>query len=210
VALLFVADTISTVFLVVYLYNSLIIHFGILEQLYLSTLELTFAIVVFSTVSGVATSIAIKYVPEFEEFQKFEVAVIFWLATAAVGDIVITVGLVRYLRTHRTGYAATDDRIDRIIRLTVQTGMLSSIWAIIDLAVYLGDPTGTHLIFNFPLSKLYSNSLMSSLNSRGGWLSEGSRGRTTTSIISTQINVLTTPAVRPLGIFLSSYPVIDL
>lgn len=27
----------------------------------------------------------------------------------------------------------------------------------------------SHLIFNFPLSKLYSNSLLSSLNSRAGW-----------------------------------------
>ena len=30
-------------------------------------------------------------------------------------------------------------------------------------------PTGLHLIFNLPLSKLYTNSLMSSLNSRAGW-----------------------------------------
>ncbi len=30
-------------------------------------------------------------------------------------------------------------------------------------------PTGLHLIFNLPLSKLYTNSLMSSLNSRTGW-----------------------------------------
>ena len=30
-------------------------------------------------------------------------------------------------------------------------------------------PTGIHLIFNLPLSKLYTNSLMSSLNSRAGW-----------------------------------------
>ncbi len=30
-------------------------------------------------------------------------------------------------------------------------------------------PTGLHLIFNLPLSKLYTNCLMSSLNSRAGW-----------------------------------------
>ena len=30
-------------------------------------------------------------------------------------------------------------------------------------------PTGLHLAFNLPLSKLYTNSLMSSLNSRSGW-----------------------------------------
>ncbi|KAJ3557842.1 hypothetical protein NP233_g11641 [Leucocoprinus birnbaumii] len=36
-------------------------------------------------------------------------------------------------------------------------------------------PTATYLIVNTPLCKLYSNSLMSSLNSRGGWkFSQGS------------------------------------
>jgi hypothetical protein len=55
--------------------------------------------------------------------------------------------------------------------VTIQTGMITSIWAIVDCVVYLADvcpflihiscvlrllePTGTHLIFNVPLSKLY-------------------------------------------------------
>ncbi|KAL1708843.1 hypothetical protein EV121DRAFT_287095 [Schizophyllum commune] len=123
---------------------------------------------------GLSTSIAIHFVSHFSEFQKFEIAVIFWLVAAAVGDVFITVALTKYLREHYTGYRATDDRIDGIIRLTVQTGMITAVWAIIDLGVYLGDPTGTHLIFNLPLSKLYSNTLLSSLNARGGWKPQAS------------------------------------
>jgi hypothetical protein len=59
-------------------------------------------------------------------------------------------------REHRTGYMETDDKIDKIIRCTVlfssdfeffsdnsvvtmQTGMITSIWAIVDLCVYLSD-----------------------------------------------------------------------
>lgn len=73
--------------------------------------------------------------------------------------------------------------------VTVQTGMITAICAIIDLVLFLASvssgqtvcgskdlltftptqPSGLHLIFNLPLSKLYTNSLMSSLNSRMGW-----------------------------------------
>jgi len=68
-----------------------------------------------------------------------------------------------------TGFGATDDVLNRIIRLTVQNGAITAIWSIIHLTVYLVDNTGLHLIFGVPLSKLYTNSLMSTLNARGGW-----------------------------------------
>ncbi|KAK7051611.1 hypothetical protein VNI00_004590 [Paramarasmius palmivorus] len=38
-----------------------------------------------------------------------------------------------------------------------------------DLLVYLLQPDGTHLIFNCVLPKLYTISLLSSLNARRGW-----------------------------------------
>ena len=46
---------------------------------------------------GLSTSIAIHFVSHFSEFQKFEIAVIFWLVAAAVGDVFITVALTKYL-----------------------------------------------------------------------------------------------------------------
>ncbi|KAF7419449.1 hypothetical protein PC9H_002039 [Pleurotus ostreatus] len=48
-------------------------------------------------------------------------------------------------------------------------GLLQTVLAIIDLIFFLVDPSGTHLIFNWILSKLYSNAILSSLNSRSGW-----------------------------------------
>jgi len=86
-----------------------------------------------------------------------------------MGDIIITTILVLYLRKHKSGFQASDLMVDRIIRLTVQTCFITSVVAILDVSFFLADPTGTHLMFNFPLCKLYSNSLMSSLNSRRGW-----------------------------------------
>lgn len=56
-----------------------------------------------------------------------------------------------------------------MIRVTVQTGLLTAIVAITNMIVFIGDSTGTHLMFNTPLSNLYLNSLLSNLNSREGW-----------------------------------------
>jgi hypothetical protein len=115
---------------------------------------------------GIGTAVAIKFVPEFANFRKFKSVVCVWLNSAAMADTVITGALVWHLRKHKLGLPVTDDVIDRVIRLTVQTGMVTAIWAIVDLFVYLFDPTGLHLIFNTPLSKLYTNCLMSTLNAR--------------------------------------------
>ncbi|KAI0089205.1 hypothetical protein BDY19DRAFT_944691 [Irpex rosettiformis] len=120
---------------------------------------------------GLATSIACRIIPEFIYFQKFEVVVIIWLSCSAAADMFITISLVWHLRKHKTGLIGTDDMVNRVIKLTVQTGMITTVCAIVDLVLFLVTPAGLHLIFNLPLSKLYTNSLMSTLNSRRVFLS---------------------------------------
>lgn len=100
---------------------------------------------------------------------QFQPVVIIWLVCSALADTLISLVLVFYLRRHKSGFVTTNDAINKIIRLTVQTGAITSVWAIADLGVYLGDSTAHHVIFNLSLAKLYSNSLLSSLNSREGW-----------------------------------------
>ncbi|THH20333.1 hypothetical protein EW146_g1023 [Bondarzewia mesenterica] len=95
--------------------------------------------------------------------------IIVWLVLSATADSLISTTLVYHLRKNRTGFVSTDDTLNKIIRLTVQTGIITSVWAILDLGVYLGVPTADHEIFNLALAKLYTNSLLSSLNSRQGW-----------------------------------------
>ncbi|CAA7260422.1 unnamed protein product [Cyclocybe aegerita] len=108
------------------------------------------------------------------EFHKIRTAVTIWLTCEVAADIVITAVLVWYLvsflqREHKTGFKRSDMMVDRIIRVTLQTGLLTMVVASVDLFFFLADPTGTHFLLNFPLAKLYTNSLMSSLNSRHGW-----------------------------------------
>ena len=51
--------------------------------------------------------------------------------------------------------------------MTISNGLLVSVVAILNLITFLALPSsGLYLVFNFPLAKLYTNSLMSTLNSR--------------------------------------------
>ncbi|XP_006462210.1 hypothetical protein AGABI2DRAFT_119069 [Agaricus bisporus var. bisporus H97] len=97
-----------------------------------------------SAVCGCLTTWEVIAIPQFARFQNFR-------------------------QKHKTGFRGSDMVVDRIIRLTVQTGLATSIVATVDLTLYLASTSGIHLLFNFALCKLYSNSLMSSLNSRNRW-----------------------------------------
>ncbi|CAE6532937.1 unnamed protein product [Rhizoctonia solani] len=120
-------------------------------------------------VAGLATTIGTFIVRDFARFRELRAPVIIWLLLSAVTDITITCILSWYLHTHRTGYSKTDDIITRLVRITVQTGLITTVWATSDLLVYLCWPNNMHVFFQLPLCKLYTNSLMSTLNSRAGW-----------------------------------------
>ena len=119
-----------------------------------------------SFLSAIGTTIGVEIVLFFEQFHKFQVVVILWLAFAALTDVFITGSLVFTLNKSRTGFAATDDVITRLIRLTLQTGALTTFFAVVDLILFVASTTTLHLVFNLPLAKLYVNSLLSTLNAR--------------------------------------------
>ncbi|KAF8073729.1 hypothetical protein FPV67DRAFT_762794 [Lyophyllum atratum] len=186
VYVLFIGDTIQTLFTVLYLYDSLILNFG--NTTYLRTghwmfatdpaltgilgglvqaffawrvrvltgsLFLALVIMACATSSilmGIATAVAIGIIPRFVEFQKFKVVVIIWLVSASFADMVITSSLVIYLKKYRTGFVRTDTHIDRIIKLTVQTGLITAIWAFVDLMVYLLNANTSSSTSHFPNS----------------------------------------------------------
>ncbi|KAF5367813.1 hypothetical protein D9757_010325 [Collybiopsis confluens] len=156
-----------------------------------------------SIMGSLATAVQVAQHPVFEEFVSFKEWALLWLLGSSTCDIVITVILVLYLvrnlnrtryffdstcqRKQKTGFKSSDKLVDRIIRMTVRTGLLTTVCAIVDAMVYLLDPTGTHLIFNLPLAKLYSVTFMSSLNSREDWALGKSRNlRSTVSTIGSE------------------------
>ncbi|KZT66315.1 hypothetical protein DAEQUDRAFT_473283 [Daedalea quercina L-15889] len=134
---------------------------------------LTGVLAVLSMLFSIATVVAIRWpgLHGTESLHQNSVKALFsvWLSTGVVADILITVALVWHLRRKKSGFSDTDSLVNRIILLTVQTGVLTTTWAITDLVLYLTSPMDTHLFFNFSLAKLYTILLVSSLNHRGTW-----------------------------------------
>ncbi|KAF8170073.1 hypothetical protein BJ912DRAFT_1085361 [Pholiota molesta] len=207
VIVLVIADTANTIFDAAYLYQSLIVHFGDVKYLLTADwhpaitgiiaalVQLFFAwrvrilthswplagVVLLGSLSGlagaVATSFEVGDTPRFTDFRNFKGVVIVWLVSESVTDIIITASLVWYFDGIKRGSEGPT------IWSTVSyaTGLITSVVATLDLILFLVYANGTHLIFNFPLCKLYTNSLMSSLNARAGWRYGSAHGTGTTS-----------------------------
>ncbi|KAJ7270385.1 hypothetical protein C8J57DRAFT_307099 [Mycena rebaudengoi] len=128
-----------------------------------------------SFAGGMLVTIFVTIRPEYHQFQSFSTQVITWLASSAACDILITVILTYSLWSRKTGLAV-DSQVNRIIRLTVQTGAITAIAAVMDFAIFLSFPQTTlQFIPDFSLSRLYSISLLSTLNARHRGRSDVSR-----------------------------------
>lgn len=121
-------------------------------------------------IGGVSLTVSVTFIREWARFKQFEGAVITWLASSAAADLFITVALSWSLFRRKTGIKTTDDKIAKIIRLTVQTGLVTAVFALADVLIFLSVPhTTLNFIWDLALSKLYTNSLLSTLNARAGW-----------------------------------------
>ncbi|EIM81295.1 uncharacterized protein STEHIDRAFT_86647 [Stereum hirsutum FP-91666 SS1] len=130
---------------------------------------LTGLIVVVSVASfltAIGTSVATAIIQEFPKLHKSRPIGGTWLAFSAVCDILITTALVVSLRRFRTGIDRTDGVIARIVRVNMETGLLTAIVATVDFIVLFASPSVLHLGFNIPLGKLYVNSVLATLNWR--------------------------------------------
>ncbi|KAJ7245875.1 hypothetical protein B0H12DRAFT_1127049 [Mycena haematopus] len=117
-------------------------------------------------------------------------AVTIWLAGAMACDIIITLTLVALLAVRRNGaLVATKRIVHRAIRMTVETGALTSVAVTIELALILNATTTSwYFMLGLLITKIYSNSLLASLNSRSPifngsttalWQSSTGRGNNT-------------------------------
>ncbi|KIM80975.1 hypothetical protein PILCRDRAFT_821833 [Piloderma croceum F 1598] len=93
----------------------------------------------------------------------------FELASSVICDITITGSLVYYFRSCRTGIKHTEAILQRLIRVTVNMGLLGAIAAFVGLVLY-HVTAGKFLCVaaHFLMSRCYVNSLMATLNARKG------------------------------------------
>ncbi|KAJ6484018.1 hypothetical protein C8R45DRAFT_1099184 [Mycena sanguinolenta] len=133
-----------------------------------------FILAMVSLAGGVATTTVVSIHPAFASFSHFRIEVATWLISSTVCDAVLTASLVHslarfhlFIWTRKTNMVGTDSYINKIIRLSIQTGSITAIAALLDLIFFLTIPkTSFNFLFDFPLSKLYTNALISTLNAR--------------------------------------------
>ncbi|KAG7088948.1 hypothetical protein E1B28_012893 [Marasmius oreades] len=116
---------------------------------------------------GIWTGVMVGVVKTFARKPELHTPALVWFLTSCVADVIITATLVRSLSGRKTGFVATDSVIDKIIRTTVQTGMITAVCAIGDVVFFMAlERTALNFIWDLVLSKLYTNCLLSTLNSR--------------------------------------------
>ncbi|KAJ6489388.1 hypothetical protein DFH09DRAFT_1368142 [Mycena vulgaris] len=117
--------------------------------------------------SGIVMFITVLQTPQFRDFDKFTTVATLWLVTSAACDILIAGGISYTLLTRKTGVRGIDGHIDRIVCLTVETGSLTAMFALVNVMLFLTFPfTSLNFIVAFPLPNLYACSILAMLNSR--------------------------------------------
>ncbi|KAF8219904.1 hypothetical protein L208DRAFT_1448443 [Tricholoma matsutake] len=129
----------------------------------------------------------------FKAFYELSTYISIWLAGDAVCDVIITISTVTILvkTMRRSHFRNTDTTLKRLIRLSVETGMITASGATVELILWQAQAfLNYHYIFFIILGKLYSNAMLAALNSRADNSPQGT-SNTGTSMSMNMHNLLT-------------------
>ncbi|KAF8956569.1 hypothetical protein BDZ97DRAFT_1850938, partial [Flammula alnicola] len=137
------------------------------QKKYVAAIVMLFS---FIQLGGALTiGVQLKQAKLFSNFLKTNsfIAIGIWQGGSAACDVIIAASMSYYLKSRDSGMMETHVLITRVIRLTVETGTLTAVIAIVTLILnYLpGQPTYYQASVS-ALGKLYSNSMMVVFNSR--------------------------------------------
>jgi len=103
----------------------------------------------------------------FVKIPEYKPALGIQLGFGITGDFLIGFTLCYYLWKSRTGTGRTNQMLNTLIIWTVNTGLTMAITEVLVLVTYLASPhTFIFIAIQFFISKVYSNSLLASLNNR--------------------------------------------
>ncbi|KAK2459480.1 hypothetical protein APHAL10511_008514 [Amanita phalloides] len=118
---------------------------------------------------GIWLTVTVTRIRRFSLKPKLHWPALTWLLSSALADVIIAAILTWSLFRRKTSCRDTDHAINKIMRITIQTGLITAIFATLDVVCFLGFPhTSINFVWDFSLSKLYSNALLSTLNARRG------------------------------------------
>lgn len=113
-------------------------------------------------------AIPIFFAP-YADRDKAMVASIIWLSSSSIADTLIAFCLVLTLAraSSRISVKSTKDIISRLIPVIIQSGLVTTLLALLILATYLLKPTVNHsAYFSFCLGRVYTLTMLFSLNLR--------------------------------------------
>ncbi|KAI0767199.1 hypothetical protein C8Q74DRAFT_938693 [Fomes fomentarius] len=88
-------------------------------------------------------------------------------ATGAAADVAIAAIMCTLLHIHKSGFQRSNIIVNKLIFMTVETGLLTSTCACVALVTHLAlRDSYVYICFFFLIGRLYSNSLFASLNAR--------------------------------------------
>lgn len=125
-----------------------------------------FILILLSLGFGLACGAETFILRDFDNFVVFRWGVGSWLGASAACDLVVAGSLCWTLWHSKTGFKPTDSLLDRLIVWTLNTGLLTSIVAVIDLICFGTMNNLIHFAFNVCLAKLYANMFVATLNQR--------------------------------------------
>ncbi|KAJ7704570.1 hypothetical protein B0H17DRAFT_899288, partial [Mycena rosella] len=117
----------------------------------------------------VHVSISASKVKHFSLMSKIPIPISFWLISTTVTDLAITAILcVALWRSRRnTSHARTETVISRLIRLSIETSLVTSVVALVNLGLYFGMITAAyHLLPQFSMCRVYTITVLVTLMTR--------------------------------------------
>ncbi|KAJ6490942.1 hypothetical protein C8R45DRAFT_1096481 [Mycena sanguinolenta] len=146
-------------------------------------------IAVLAVVQGFAAiipGVMLLYPPTQENLIRLHPGFSVWLTGSFVVDTLITATMT-YIATKTSSLSGTTETLlTKIIHRTIQTGAASAVCAAIDLAMFVGFPSANyHVVPAYILGKVYTNSLLLTLNLRHPTVS-----RTKTEVESAEMHSL--------------------
>ncbi|KAF7365500.1 hypothetical protein MVEN_00423000 [Mycena venus] len=137
----------------------------------------------FGCIAGIKSGL-INEVAKFAPLAPYVTA---WLAFQTSADLLITLCLTVALTRSKTGFKTTDTIINRLIGGAIRTGLFASIFALADLFSFLlHRNTNLYAMFAYPIGRIYTNTLLNTLNSRNSMkLQETNMRMSTRNAVST-------------------------
>ncbi|EGN92978.1 hypothetical protein SERLA73DRAFT_190352 [Serpula lacrymans var. lacrymans S7.3] len=91
-----------------------------------------------------------------------------WLGGSLVCDLIITIQTTRLLFKNKSAseFKKTKSLLTKLIKLTIETGMVTSVATLVELMMAVKLPAFYHFLIFYSLSKLYANCMMATLNAR--------------------------------------------